>query len=107
MKSEKDITIMRVKVPTKLKVRAAPSFDGRVVALLANKGIVEVSEKITNPDGTWCKVETYIPPISRSRAHYKLEFGDADSPLPFKNPVWVNAKYLKRTVRFPKLFEKR
>ena len=104
MKSENDITIMRVKVPTKLKVRAAPSFDGPVVALLGNKAIVQVSEKITNSDGVWYKVDAYLPPISKLKGHYKLEFGDADSPFHFKNVVWVNAKYLKRTMRFDRLY---
>lgn len=104
MKNEKDITMMRVKVPTKLKVRAAPNFDGRVVALLANKATVQVSEKITNSDGVWYKVDAYLPPISKSKRNYKLEFGDADCPFHFKNPVWVYGKYLKNTMRFDRLY---
>lgn len=100
----KDTKVMRVKVPTRLRVRAAPSFDGRIVALLDNKARVEVSEKITNRDGVWYKVDAYLPPISKLKGHYKLEFGDADSPFHFKNVVWVNAKYLKRTMRFDKLY---
>lgn len=100
----KDTKVMRVKVPTRLRVRAAPSFDGRIIALLDNRARVEVSEKITNLDGVWYKVETYLPPISKSKRNYKLEFGDADCPFHFKNAVWVNAKYLKRTMIFAKLY---
>ena len=104
MKSEKDITMMRVKVPTKLKVRAAPSFDGRVVALLANKAIVQVSGKITNSDGVWYKVDAYIHPVSKSKQDFKLEFGCPDTPFRFKDAVWVYAKYLKKIRRFNTLF---
>lgn len=104
MKSEKDFTIMRVKVPTKLRVRSEPSIAGRVVALLANKAIVEVSKRVDTPEGSWYKVDAYIPPVSKSKQNFKLEFGCPDMPFRFEDAVWVYAKYLKKVRKFNTLF---
>lgn len=100
----KDTKVMRVKVPTKLQVRSEPSFDGSVVAHLDNKAVIEVSTKVDTPEGSWYKVETYIPPVEKSKRGYKLGFGTTDSPFHFKNAVWVYGKYLKRAIRFDRLY---
>lgn len=69
--------LMKVKVPTKLRVRTAPNFESQVRGFLHNKTIVNVEEPI---DG-WAKLNWYLV---------------GDMKIRCSNACFVYAKYLKK-----------
>ena len=87
--------IMKVKVRTGLRMRICPGFDGRVVGVLSNKTIVEVSQK--SDDGMWYKLEAIIP--SKPKNPFKKVSHDFEYPvhkIRVNAPRWICSKYLKK-----------
>ena len=74
--------LMKVKVPTKLRVRTAPTFESPVQGFLHNKTIVNVEEPIEG----WAKLTCYWV---------------GDMKIKCSNSRYVYAKYLKKC-RAPK-----
>ena len=90
---------MRVKVPTKLRVRTEPSLCGRIVSILDNKAVIDVGEKIETADGVWYRLEAiYFPTKSKSGfpITWEKHIIDEERKIKVRNPRWVCGKYLRR-----------
>ena len=89
---------MKVKVPTKLRIRVEPSWTGRTIGTLDNKAIIEVGERIRTADGDWYKLEAVYSTLSKDvGGGYPMKLiPDAIRRIPVRKERWVCAKYVKR-----------
>ena len=90
---------MRVKVPTRLRIRVEPSLTGRAVASFANNTLVEVGRRVDTTDGVWYQVEAYYTPkVEYTDTAYPMKHLKEDlySRIEVRRERWVYAKYLRR-----------
>ena len=81
--------LMKVKVPTKLRVRAEPSMEGKIRWFLENKTIVDVEAPVNG----WSKLNSY----------WLKDYSDKEAHIKCSMSCYVYAKYLKKC-REPKLY---